>query len=145
MKFPRDTMIRVESETVDLSGMEFDMHHLDGLPINEEVVLLTEESTENLVSQLGFSFPATIEGRAFLEAFYFNYERNNPFASRPIDRAVGSCPECGGTRHWYNNSPLTAYCWGNEHRLHEEWSKEVPYGEHLFEEDFYSPFKGEDQ
>jgi hypothetical protein len=145
MKFPKDTMILVESKTVDLSGMEFGMMHIDGLPINEEVALLSEEATENFVLQLGHSFSATIEGRVFLEASYFNYEKNNPFTSRPIDRAVGSCPECGDTRHWYNNSPLTAYCWGNEHRLHKEWSKEVPYGEHLFEEEFYSPFKGEDQ
>ena len=48
-------------------------------------------------------------------------------------KAVGKCPKCGQLPTWFNNVPLTAYCWGPENAEHEEMnclvpSPEQPYG-----------------
>ncbi len=42
--------------------------------------------------------------------------------------AVGCCPKCGrsGDDLWFNNVPLTAYCWGDEGNEHPECSRVVP-------------------
>ena len=142
--FPQGTTIRIESKDVDLSGMEFSMVHDDGDVTNDEFVLLTEEGTDSLFAQLGFSFRVTLMGRALLEESYFIGRENNPFGPRPVDKAVGACPECGSMRHWYNNVPLTAYCWGTSDNPHEEWSERVPLGDLLDmvegTVDMYSPF-----
>ncbi len=45
---------------------------------------------------------------------------------KEIDKAVGACPNCGATKHWYNDVPLKAFCWGTEENPHKEWSKVVP-------------------
>jgi len=49
-------------------------------------------------------------------------------------KAVGNCPVCGKPPRWFNNVPLTAYCWGTEQDEHSEARKVVPnpvqpYGE----------------
>jgi len=31
---------------------------------------------------------------------------------KKYDDAVGPCPVCGRKRHWYNDVPLRAFCWG---------------------------------
>lgn len=41
-------------------------------------------------------------------------------------KAVGKCPHCSQYPTWFNNVPLTAYCWGTEEEPHEEWEKVVP-------------------
>lgn len=45
-------------------------------------------------------------------------------------RAVGPCPKCGrgGESLWFNNVPLTAYCWGEpeDGDGHAELSRVVP-------------------
>ena len=48
--------------------------------------------------------------------------------------SVGTCPVCGRTPVWFNNVPLTAYCWGSETFEHPECRRIVPspvqpYGE----------------
>lgn len=43
-----------------------------------------------------------------------------------FDKAVGPCPYCGKTKHWYNDVPLRAFCWGSEENPHREWKKLVP-------------------
>lgn len=46
--------------------------------------------------------------------------------SKAMDEAVGPCPHCGSTEHWYNDVPLKAFCWGTEKKRHRQWSKVVP-------------------
>jgi len=41
-------------------------------------------------------------------------------------KAVGKCPICGRYPTWFNNMPLTGYCWGRVNKPHEEWSRVVP-------------------
>ena len=41
-------------------------------------------------------------------------------------KAVGRCPICGKYPTWFNDIPLTAYCWGTEEDEHEEWNKVIP-------------------
>jgi len=43
-----------------------------------------------------------------------------------INKAVGPCLICGETKHWLNDIPLTAFCWGTEEKPHEEWRKVMP-------------------
>lgn len=31
---------------------------------------------------------------------------------KKYDDAVGPCPVCGRKKHWYNDVPLKAFCWG---------------------------------
>lgn len=45
---------------------------------------------------------------------------------KDYDKAVGSCPYCKSKRHWYNDVPLRAFCWGSENKSHREWRKIVP-------------------
>lgn len=47
-------------------------------------------------------------------------------SSKQMNRAVGPCLKCGAKEHWYNNVPLTAYCYGSETHPHCEVSKVVP-------------------
>jgi hypothetical protein len=42
------------------------------------------------------------------------------------DKAVGPCPRCKNQKHWYNDVPLKAFCWGTENKPHKEWNKLVP-------------------
>lgn len=44
---------------------------------------------------------------------------------------VGVCPKCRREITWFNNIPLTAYCWGTEAEPHKEWRKIVPNREKL--------------
>ncbi len=49
--------------------------------------------------------------------------------SEIIKRLQGSvpvCPHCGQKPHWFNNIPLTAFCWGTESDPHREWRCIVP-------------------
>lgn len=44
-----------------------------------------------------------------------------------IRDSVGPCPKCGALeRLWFNNVPLTAYCWGSEEKPHCELVRIVP-------------------
>jgi hypothetical protein len=49
---------------------------------------------------------------------------------RPLSirqKAVGRCPHCGDYPTWFNDVPLTAFCWGpDEENEHEEWNKVIP-------------------
>lgn len=45
---------------------------------------------------------------------------------KEAQKAVGKCPRCKQYPTWFNNVPLTAYCWGTEEEPHEDWEKVVP-------------------
>ena len=46
---------------------------------------------------------------------------------REIREAVGPCPKCGAFEDlWFNNVPMTAYCWGTEDNPHCELVRIVP-------------------
>jgi len=47
---------------------------------------------------------------------------------KKYDDAVGPCPVCGKKKHWYNDVPLKAFCWGKkgEEDTHGEASCVVP-------------------
>ena len=49
-------------------------------------------------------------------------------STQDLRKAVGPCPKCGrgGEHLWFNNVPLTAYCWGAEGDEHPELSRVVP-------------------
>lgn len=40
--------------------------------------------------------------------------------------AVGRCPTCGRIPTWFNDVPLTAFCWGEPTDEHTEMRREVP-------------------
>ena len=41
-------------------------------------------------------------------------------------KAVGNCPMCGRVPTWFNDVPLTAFCWGEPEQEHQEVRREVP-------------------
>jgi len=41
-------------------------------------------------------------------------------------KSVGKCPYCNQYPFWFNNIPLTAYCYGTKEKPHKEWKKIVP-------------------
>ena len=41
-------------------------------------------------------------------------------------KAVGRCPKCGRYPTWFNDIPLTAYCYGPENRPHPVMERVVP-------------------
>ena len=43
-----------------------------------------------------------------------------------VQLAVGNCPVCGKLPDWFNNVPLTAYCWGQVGVEHQEARRVVP-------------------
>lgn len=43
-----------------------------------------------------------------------------------LNSIMPPCPKCGSTKHWYNDVPLKAFCYGTEEKPHKEWSKIVP-------------------
>jgi hypothetical protein len=49
-----------------------------------------------------------------------------PHHLKPIFEAVGPCPVCGNPKPWLNDIPLRAFCWGDDHNEHDEWSRIVP-------------------
>ena len=61
---------------------------------------------------------------------------SDPNWKNKMRASVGSCPKCGksGENLWFNDVPLTAFCWGEEGKEHAECSRVVPdpfqmYGE----------------
>lgn len=46
--------------------------------------------------------------------------------TKQMNKSVGPCPKCGRKEHWFNNVPLTAYCYGPEENPHPEVSRVVP-------------------
>jgi len=40
--------------------------------------------------------------------------------------AVGKCPHCHEYPTWFNDVPLTAFCWGSSTKEHREWSRVIP-------------------
>jgi hypothetical protein len=40
--------------------------------------------------------------------------------------SVGLCPVCGLMPTWFNNVPLTAYCWGSDSNPHPGMERIVP-------------------
>lgn len=40
--------------------------------------------------------------------------------------AVGNCPTCDRLPTWFNDVPLTAFCWGEQGVEHQEARREVP-------------------
>lgn len=51
-----------------------------------------------------------------------------------LNDCMGPCPECGKSTWWYNDVPLTAFCWGKNDNSHEEVAVVVP-SEYLEESD----------
>ena len=51
-------------------------------------------------------------------------------AQTPLSKfqlAVGKCPRCRQYPTWFNDVPLTAFCWGQSpDEEHREWHKVVP-------------------
>lgn len=51
---------------------------------------------------------------------------NNTGWRESAKSAVGTCPVCGQVPDWFNNVPLTAYCYGGDGERHPEASRIVP-------------------
>jgi hypothetical protein len=52
--------------------------------------------------------------------------KKKPDFFKQWQKAVGRCPLCNRIPMWFNNIPLTAYCWGPPENEHEEASCVVP-------------------
>lgn len=42
------------------------------------------------------------------------------------NKTIGPCPYCGSKKHWYNDVPLRAFCFGSIKKPHKEWHKKLP-------------------
>ena len=51
--------------------------------------------------------------------------QGNPDSDKKHRRFIEKCPHCG-KEVWFNNVPLTAYCWGTEENEHPELAIDIP-------------------